>query len=229
MSAPLVESMLEKHKTFIALTSFGFALLYAELGLFAHLAWRARSDNEALLIIALAFVLMLAAYLVSFVPAKAFTVAGVEQQGALALPELTAQFGRSAAVIVGTSLACFILYLYLVQFDLSAATTLLNNLYVFTLAGAGLLHLLVTYVRYGALLYAVKQDSWIKVLVVSGGLGLISLIAFVFLISLDIAWLQTMPPMLQGITGLHIYGRDLYFFTLVLAIYLWHARWMAQH
>ena len=127
------------------------------------------------------------------------------------------------------SVICFVVYLYLVGYDLVAATALLNNLYVFTLAGAGLLHGLVTYVRYGALLYAIKQDSWIKVLVVSGGLGLIILATFVFLITLDIAWLNSVPAAQRGLYGLHVYGRDLYFFTLVLAIYGWHARWLADH
>jgi len=67
------------------------------------------------------------------------------------------------------------------------------------------------------------------VLVVSGGLGIIIFAAFVFLISLDIAWLNTIAPAQRGLVGLHVYARDLYFFTLVLALYGWHARWMAQH
>ena len=229
MSVPYVQSMLDKHKAFVASVAFGFALLYAELGLFAHLAWRARSDTEAALIIGGVFVFTLIAYLASFAPAKAFTVAGVEQQGALALPQLVAQLGKSAGIVGGASMICFGSYLYLVGFDLVAATTLLNNFYVFTLIGAGLLHILVMYVRYGALLYMVKQDSWIKVLVVSGGIGLIILATFVFLILLDINWLNGVPAAQRGLYSLHVYGRDLYCFTLVLAIYGWHARWMANH
>jgi hypothetical protein len=90
-------------------------------------------------------------------------------------------------------------------------------------------HLLVTYVRYGALLYAVKQDSWVKVLVTSAGLGIIICAAFVLLIGLDIAWLNGVTPEQRGLYGLHVYVRDLYFFSLVLAIYLWHVRWLADH
>jgi hypothetical protein len=211
------------------LTSLAFALLYAELGLFAHQAWRTRSDSEAGLIIAAAFALMLIAYMGSFWPARAYTVSGVERQGSLVLPTLVAQMGQGAGIIVAASVPCLLMYLYLVGFDLVAATTLLDNIYVLTLAGAGMLHLLVGYVRYGALLYAVKQDSYVKVLTVSGGLGVLIFAAFVFLFGLDSAWASQAPAAQRGLYSLHVYGRDLFFFTLMLAIYAWHARWMADH
>ncbi len=229
MAAPQVQGMWSQHKSFVVGASLGFALLYAELAWFAHSLWRARADGEAAIVIALVFIITLIAYLASFMPARSFSVEGVEQQGSLVLPVLTAQMGKGALLIVIASVIDFALCLYLVAFNLDASYTLLNNIYVFMLAGAGLLHILVTYVRYGALLYVVKQDSWIKVLVVSGGLGLIILAAFVFLISLDIAWLNTFAPAQRGLVGLHVYARDLFFFTLVLALYGWHARWMAQH
>src|SRR5712692_9522441 len=140
MTSPHVYSMLDKHKRFVVLTALGFALLYAELGLFAHLAWRARSDTEAALIIGGVFICMLIVFLAACVPAKSFTIAGVEQQGSLVLPRLMSQFGQSAIGIFSVSVICFVVYLYLVGYDLVAATALLNNLFVFTLAGAGLLH-----------------------------------------------------------------------------------------
>ncbi|MEP7198336.1 MAG: hypothetical protein ABI874_00850 [Chloroflexota bacterium] len=229
MATPYVQSVIDRHKPFVVLTSLGFALLYAELGLFAHHAWRARGDDEAAIIIGAAFALTFAAFVASFVPAKSFTVAGGEQQASLVLPELTLQMGKGAGLVLLASVVCFIMYLYLVAFDLVAATTLVNNLYVFTLVGAGLLHVVVSYVRYGALLYAVKQDSYVKVLVVSGGLGLLIAASFVFLLSLDINWANAVPAAQRGLLGLHVYARDLYFFTLVLAVYGWHARWMADH
>ncbi len=229
MTVPSVQSVRAEHQWFVVLSAMGFALLYAELGLFAQLYWHARSDVEAAIIILLGFVVTLMGYAASFVPAKAFTLPGVERQGSLVLPQLVAQLGKGAMTVVAASVLCFVLYLYLVAFDLVAAFTLLNNIYVFTLAGAGLLHGLVTYVRYGRLLYQVKQDSWIKVLAVSGALAIVILGAAQFLMKLDIDWLYAAPAAQRGVVGLHVYGRDLYFFTLVLALYLWHARWMAQH
>jgi hypothetical protein len=229
MPAPRVYSVFEKHKAFALLAAIGFAVLYAELGLFAHLAWRARDNTEAIIIVVTAFVVTLAAYLASFALARSFTVEGAERQGSLALPALLSQMSKGAGIVIAASVICLALYLYLIAFDLVAAYSLLNNLYVFTLAGAGLLHVLVTYVRYGALLYAVKQDSWVKVLVTSSGFGVVIVAAFAFLIALDINWLNGAPAAQRGVYGLHVYGRDLYFFTLVLAIYGWHARWMADH
>jgi hypothetical protein len=229
MAVPSVQSVYDRHRLFAILTSVGFAMLYAELGVFAHAAWHTRGDLEAALIIGAAFVMTLAAFLASFAQARAFSALGVERQGSLALPELSAQLGKSAGCVLLASAACLTLYLYLVSFDLSAATTVFNNIYVFSLAGAGLVPVLVTYVRYGALLYALKQDSWVKVLVTSAGLGVIICAAFVFLIGLDIAWLNGVPAEQRGLYSLHVYVRDLYFFTMVLAIYGWHARWMADH
>ncbi|MBI3732336.1 MAG: hypothetical protein HY259_02625 [Chloroflexi bacterium] len=211
------------------MSSVAFALLYAELGLFLHLHWRARSDSEAAVAIGTAFVVVLLGYGLSFMPARTFTVKGVEQQGSLALPELIAQMGKGAGAIVVVSVICLELYLYLTGFNPVAAYSVLNNIYVFTLAGVGLTHGLMTYVRYGALLYAVKQDSWAKVLSVSGGVGLLILSTTQFLIKLDIDWLNAAPVATQGLIGLHVYGRDAYFFTLALAIYLWHLRSMANH
>ena len=229
MAAPAVQSLIERHKVFALVTSAGFALLYAELGLFAHLAWHARSDGEAALIIGAAFAITLGAYWQSFRQARAFSVPGAEQQGSLALPELTAQLGRGAAWVLLAGAACLLLFLYLVAFNLVAAATVFNNLYVFSMAGAVLVHVLVMYVRYGALLYAVKQDSWVKVLVTSAGLGVVICAAFVYLLSLDIAWVNGVPAEQRGLYGLHVYVRDLCFFTLVLGVYGWHARWMADH
>jgi hypothetical protein len=229
MAAAYVQSMWKEHRTFVALSALGFAALYAELAWFAHALWRARGDGEAGALIAAVFVITLAAYLASFAPARSFTVEGVERQGSLVLPELIAQLSKGAALIVLASMVDLALCLYLVAFNLDASYTLLNNIYVFTLAGAGLLHVLATYVRYGALLYAVKQDSWVKVLSVSAGLGLLILGAFLVLIALDIGWQSTLPAAERGLVGLHVYGRDLYFFSLALGLYGWHVRWMAQH
>lgn len=226
---PHVHGMLEKHKRFAVGSAITFAALYAELGWFAHSLWRARDNGEAFVIIALGFILALIAYGGSFLPARPFTVAGVEAQGSLVLPQLMRQFTQGIAMIIIASALCFALYVYLVAGNLVATYTLLNNLYVITLAGVGLLHGLVTYVRYVALLYMVEQDHWVKVLTASGGIAAIILTATQFLIKLDIDWLYSMPIAQQGLVGLHVYGRDLYFFTLVLAVYLWHLHRIADH
>src|SRR5438105_2323812 len=117
-TSPAVQGLIERHKPFAVLTSLGFALLYAELGLFAHLAWRARSDGEAALAIGAAFVIALAAYWQSFREARGFSVPGAAQQGSLALPGLTAQLGRGAAWVLFAGCLCLLLYAWLVAFDL---------------------------------------------------------------------------------------------------------------
>src|SRR5205823_8391723 len=116
MAAPAVQSVIERHKLFALVTSAGFALLYAELGLFAHIAWRARSDGEAALIIGAAFVISLGAFWQSFRQARAFSVPGAEEQGSRALPELTRQLGRGAGWVLVAGVVCLLLFLYLTAF-----------------------------------------------------------------------------------------------------------------
>jgi len=229
MSAPAVQSVYGKYRLFIILASFCFALLYAELAAFQHAIYHVRSDSEAWPLIGAIFVVAAAGQLLSFVPARGYAVAGAVDQASLVLPKLTSQMGQGIIAVVVTGVLCGFITLYLAGFDLTAAYSILNNIYVFVATGGVLLHFKVSYVRYGALLYEVKQDSYIKVMVTSGLLALIILGAFAFMLSLDTAWAASAPASLRGLYGLHVYGRDLYFFTLVAGIYAWHLRWLADH
>jgi hypothetical protein len=229
MSVPAVHAPLDKYRGFVLAMSIGFALIYAELAAFMHATVHALPDGEAWPLIAAVYVIALAGHLGSFLPARAYTVPGSVRQGSLILPELTAQLARGMGIVLAAALACGGLTLYIAGFDQTAAYSILNNTYVFALAGGVFMHALVAYVRYGALLYAVKQDSFVKVMVISGLIAAIIIGSFVFLIQLDIAWLNTAPPALHGLYGLHVYGRDLFMFTLMMAAYGWHLRWMADH
>lgn len=231
MTPPTVYSVWQRHKGFVVAVSAGFALLHAELAWFARAvslppggvagtdwAWIAAVGTIAL-----------AGYLLSFAPATAFAAPGAERQGSLVLPELTAQLGRSAGIVVVAAAACLVLSLYLAGFDPTTAYSVWNNTYVITLAGTAYLHGVVAYVRYGALLYSVRQDSWAKVMIASGGIGVLLFGSFVYLHSLNLGWLGATAPALHGLVGLHVFVRDLFFFTLALGIWLWHGRWMANH
>ncbi|MBI5877136.1 MAG: hypothetical protein HZB53_05770 [Chloroflexi bacterium] len=229
MTAPAVHSVMDRYRGFAVVSSLGFACLYAELAAFMHATNRVRPDGEAWLLAGAIFVVAAAGHLASFAPAREFTIPDAMRQASLVLPELTSQLGKGVGVVLVTGVLCGAITLYLAGFDATPAYSILNNTYVFVAAGGVLLHCAVTYVRYGALLYAVKQDSYVKVIAASGLLALIILGAFAFMISLDIAWLGAAPAALHGLYGLHVYGRDLFFFTLVVGIYGWHLRWMSDH
>lgn len=229
MSVPHVHAPLDKYRKFVLAMSIGMALVYAELAAFMHATVRARPDGEAWPLIAAVYVIALAGHLGSFLPTRSYSVPEATYQASLILPELTAQLARGIGVTLVTAVACAGVTLYVAGFDPTAAYSILNNTYVFALIGGVFMHVLVSYVRYGALLYAVKQDSYVKVMVVSGLIAAVVVGSFVFLIQLDIAWLNSSPPELHGLYGLHVYGRDLFLFTLVMAAYGWHLRWMADH
>jgi hypothetical protein len=91
-------------------------------------------------------------------------------------------------------------------------------------------HGLLLYVRYMAFLYQTPDHVQpLKVIAASVGVGIIILFVGGFLFFLDLYHLENASASMQGIMGLHVYGRGLYLFTLVLAAYAWHLRWIADH
>src|SRR5512145_770967 len=142
MAFATVYGVWQRHRGFAIVVSLSFAMLHAELAWFARARRLPQSGLDAAdwALVAAVGAVALAGYLLSFAPAQAFATEGAEQQGSLVLPELTAQLGRSASIIVLAGAACLALTLYLAGFDLTAAYSIWNNTYVIALAGTVYLH-----------------------------------------------------------------------------------------
>jgi hypothetical protein len=72
-------------------------------------------------------------------------------------------------------------------------------------------------------------DTPLKPIVASGGLAAVIFIVAILFIPMDVQGINAAPEALRGLTGLHLYGRDLYLLSLAIGAYAWHMRWIADH
>jgi hypothetical protein len=136
----------------------------------------------------------------------------------------------SVGLTIALNVAEFVLLLYLVNSDLIASYNLLRDVYVYTLFAILIFHGLLLYVRYMTFLYQTPDHVQpLKVITASLGVGVSILFIGGFLFLIDLYHLEVTPAARQGIMGLHVYGRGLYCFTLAIAAYAWHLRWIADH
>jgi hypothetical protein len=228
MSALDLMPTLKQHRPFAILSSFGLALLYAELGWASFQFWSPRSATEALTLTSAITLIAFVGYLISFlVPPMLVRDTWDHPRAWGVLSNVTAW---SVGITVVLNLIEYGLLLYLVNFDLIATYNLLRDVYVYTFFAMLFFHGLLLYVRYVTFLYQTPDHVQpLKVVTASLGVGLILLFVGGFLFLLDLYHLEKTAPALQGIMGLHVYGRGLYLFTLAIAAYAWHLRWLADH
>jgi len=220
--------ILKQHRPFAILSSVGLAVLYVELSWASFNFWSSRSLDEAIAVTGLIAVLAFVGYLISFF------VPPLLVRDTWDHPRAWGVLSNVAAWSVGITIALnvieFGLLLYLVNFDLIASYHLLRDVYVYTFFALLFFHGLLLYVRYVTFLYQTPDHVQpLKVIASSLGVGLILLFVGGFLFLIDLVHLENASAAMQGIMGLHVYGRGLYLFTLVIAAYVWHLRWIADH
>lgn len=228
MSALDLLPTLKQHRPFAILSSVGLALLYAELSWASFLFWSARALDEAVTLTAIITLLAFVGYLISFfVPPMLVRETWNHPRAWGVLSNVTAW---SVGITIVLNLAEFGLLLYLVNFDLVASYNLLRDVYVYTFFALLFFHGLLLYVRYVTFLYQTPDHAQpLKVVAASLGVGLLLLFVGGFLFLIDLYHLEKTSAALQGLMGLHVYGRGLYLFTLAIAAYAWHLRWLADH
>jgi hypothetical protein len=219
---------LKQHRPFAVFSSFGLALMYAELGWASHNFWPRRSFDEAFALTVMMTLLAFIGYLISFL------VPPMLVRDTWDHPRAWGVFSNVTIWSLGITIALnvieFALLLYLVNFDLIASYNLLRDVYVYTFFAMIFFHGLLLYVRYVTFLYQTPDHVQpLKVVAASLGVGLIILFVGGFLFLIDFYHLENTPVAAQGIMGLHVYGRGLYLLTLAIAAYAWHLRWIADH
>ncbi len=228
MSALALWPILKQHRPFAVLSSVGLALMYAELGWASYNFWSRRSFDEALTLIVTMTLLALVGYLISFF------VPPLLVRDTWDHPRAWGVFSNVTIWSIGITIALnvieFGLLLYLANFDLVASYTLLRDVYVYTFFAMIFFHGLLLYVRHVTFLYQTPDHVQpLKVITASLGVGLIILFVGGALFLLDLYHLEITPAAQQGLLGLHVYGRGLYLWTLAIAAYAWHLRWIADH
>jgi len=219
---------LKQHRPFAILSSFGLALLYTELSWASYNFWSRRTFAEALTLTGLITLIAFSGYLISFLLPPMLVRETWDH------PRAWGVFSNVTTWSVGITIALnmieFALLLYLVNFDLVASYNLLRDVYVYTFFAMLFFHGLLLYVRYVTFLDQTPDHLQpLKVVAASLGVGLIILLVGGFLFSIDVYHLENAPAAMQGMLGLHVYGRGLYLFTLAIAAYAWHLRWIADH
>jgi hypothetical protein len=219
---------LRQHRLFAFLSSCGLALLYTELSWASYNFWSQRPFGEALTLTALITLVAWIGYLISFF------IPPMLVRDTWDHPRAWGVFSNVTIWSVGITIALnvieFALLLYLVNFDLVASYNLLRDVYVYTFFAMLFFHGLLLYVRYMTFLYQTPDHLQpLKVVAASLGVALILLGVGGFLFLIDLYHLENAPAALRGLMGLHVYGRGLYLFTLAIAAYAWHLRWLADH
>jgi hypothetical protein len=230
MSEIVVPPFLQFDPGFAVGVALAFALVYAEEGMAtAVLFGRGASPSWTRVVILAATGLTFIGYFLSFVTLAGVRAGNDHLRAAIVWPHLFSQWPIASLVVFLTTAVVYVLYLRLAEGNPVAAYTLLKDLYLYALVGAGLTHGLVLYVRYAQIVYMLHQDNFLKVLAVSGGIAVMLLVLTLYLLALNLRTLERVPESLRGAWGLHIYGRAILVITLVLLVYGWHARWMADH
>jgi len=228
LSAVELVPILNKHRPFVFLASLGLALLYAEEAWAAFIFWSHRSFTEGVVFTAMIAGVAFCGLLFSFLfPPTLVSHTWDHPRPWGVFIDVTTW---SAGITVVFSLIEYILLLFLVQFDFTASYNLLRDVYVYTLFSLIFFHGLLLYVRYMHYLYSMPDFVQpIKVISASVALGAAMLLGGGFLFLLDLYHFENAPAAIQPMMGLHIYARALYAFTLGLAAFVWHVRWIADH
>lgn len=219
---------LKQHRPFAFLSSLGLTLLYTELSWASYKVWSQRSFDEALGLTGLITLIALIGYLISFfIPPMLVRDTWDHPRAWGVFSNVTIW---SIGITIVLNLIELTLLLYLVNFDLVASYNLLRDVYVYTFFALLFFHGLLLYVRYITFLYQTPDHVQpLKVVTASLGVALLLLLMGGFLFLIDLYHLENAPAALHGLMGLHVYGRGLYLFTLAIAAYAWHLRWIADH
>jgi len=219
--------ILREHRPFAVLSSFALALLYTEEAWSSYSFWSHRPLNDAAVLTVSITLVALIGFLFSFFFPPTLIKTWDHPRPWGVFSNLAAW---SAGIVAVTNVVLYGLLIYLVQFDFTASYNLLRDVYVYTLFGMVFFHGLLLYVRYMHYLYQMPDFVQpIKVISASVGMGVVMLVVAAFLFLLDLYHFENAPAGIQPMLGLHVYARALYAFTLGLAAYAWHLRWIADH
>lgn len=218
------------HTRFAVVSAACFALLYTETGAYSVRTAGTRDPNQMAVLLAVASVLVFGGFLASLVlPVRRHELpAGDFANARPILQSLTDQLVMGSLVFVAASFGALMIYVWLVWPNLVSIYNLVKDLFIYTMTGLIYYQGLVTFVRYLTYLYATRMDNATKVISFELGLGVLTLVLGLYLLTLDVNSLAaTSDP--TGLTGLHIVGRDIWMTILILLAYMWHLKRVADH
>jgi len=218
-----------KHDRFIVLSSAGFAVLFAERGVYAHLADGQRANAMAALLIAAATVIVFVGFLASFyLPRRLMPEDDQTRWIPHTMNFIMGQLAVSLACVAVSFSVAIALYVYLVAPSLLATAWLLRDGFMYLGLGALIYHGYVGFVRYLGFLYQTGGADRLKVIVFELGATVFILIFGLYQYTVDLVQVISARPE-QGLLALHLTLRDIWLALLVVLIYVWQIGRAGDH
>jgi hypothetical protein len=217
----------QKHPLFLLITSFGFALLYAELLFFAA-TYYGNSLAAGLNIAAIAgvFVLSFGFVYASFTLPHRYYRARFHDYSPIIF--LVAQWTLSVIMLLVMTGLDFTAGIFLVDGKLDAVGELLRSLALYSLAVIILFHGLVVYVRYVRFLYEREMHESYKIVSFAGITAAVVLILTLYLLQFDLGRMGGTQPN-QAWLALHLTIRVVILVAMTIYVFVWHATVLADH
>ncbi len=222
-----VRGILRRHRPFMFVAALGIAGLYAEEAWATAQFWpRLSSGSQSLL----GILIVLFALVGNAIAFLAPPVLVRPEDYPRPVGAFAQAFFLGAAISVVAGGLDLLLLLMLSGLDINASYILLKDVYFYILVVI-LIHGLVYYVRHMHWLYDNfgGADSPLKPIAATGGVAAMIFIITIVFMPMDLQGVNAAPAALRGLTGLHLYGRDLYLLSLALGAFAWHLRWIADH
>ena len=218
-----------KHNAFILVACLGFAVLFSERGLYAHLADGQRTAPVAALAIGLAGLVVFLGFLASFyLPGRMMPEGDQTRWIPHTLNFLIGQLGIAVACVTISSTIALALYIYLVYPNLLAIAWLIRDGFLYLALGALIYQGFITFVRYLGFLYQTGGADKLKVISFELAATIFVVILGLYQYTVDLLQVLAARPD-QGLLALHLTVRDIWLAVLVGIIFVWQIGRAGDH
>lgn len=218
-----------KQDGFIVVSALAFVILFAERGLYAHLADGTRPPAVAGLLIAVSAVVVFAGMAAAFyLPGRLMPETDQTRWIPHTLNFLMGQLVIAVACVTVSFTVAIGLYIYLIYPNLLATAWLVRDGFLYLAMGALIYQGFVTFVRYLGFLYQTGGADRLKVIAFEAGATAFVVIFGLYQYTVDLVQVLAARPE-QGLLALHLTLRDIWLAVIVLIIFLWQIGRAGDH
>ena len=218
-----------RHNGFILVSALSFAILFAERGIYAHLADGQRSDAGAGFIVAASALIVFLGLMASFlVPSRLLPEDDQTRWIPHTLGFLIRQFGIAIACIAISSVLAIGLLVYLVYPNLIAISWLIRDGFMYMALAALIYQGFVIFVRYLGFLYQTGGADKLKVVSFELAATVFIIIFGLYQYTVDLIQVVAARPD-QGLLALHLTMRDVWLAVMVGIIFVWQIGRAGDH
>jgi hypothetical protein len=210
-------------------SALAFVILFAERGLYAHLAEGTRAPAVAGLLIAVSAIIVFSGMVAAFyLPGRLMPEADQTRWIPHTLNFLMGQLVIAVACVTVSFAAATGLYIYLIYPNLLATAWLVRDGFLYLAMGALIYQGFATFVRYLGFLYQTGGADRLKVIAFEAGATAFVVIFGLYQYTVDLVQVLAARPD-QGLLALHLTLRDMWLAVIVLIIFLWQIGRAGDH